>query len=187
MDADYYLPHTINDAGDGIIFSVGYGNSVSQRLFAMKTDYNGSISWPGINSPLCAVLSGKDDVTSGKFINDNLVFVWYDDRNTNGIFAQNIDGNGNVGVFTGIEKTDMQTDIVLYPNPSDVPQLLMKEHSKGRIRVFDARGSVVFEKEFNSSDNFVSLSEFKQACSGFYTVQVKTEKSVQNIRWIKNN
>ena len=183
MTADNYIPNTINDAFDGVIFSTSFGGFSAMHVFAMKLSYNGTLLWSALPVSLCAVNSNKDDLASGKFIGNNLVFAWQDDRGgSSGVFAQNISGDGNIGIVTGIKNNILSKEILLFPNPSSAPILKLKE-GKHSLMLIDASGQKLFAQEVSSP--FYYFSEFEKLSPGIYLVRVENDKVVETIKWLK--
>ena len=187
IDPVYYLPYTINDVLDGVIFSCSYGPFGNQHIIAMKVDYSGNISWPGMMTGLCSVNSNKDDVSSGLFVNDNLVFVWQDDRFGSGVFAQNINAAGVTGVLTGTSDTDIMIQSSLFPNPSVSPTIYFSSRNDGEklITVSDLRGKEILKKKIYPNENSFSLSNLKNIAAGIYLISIRSEKNSEILRWIK--
>ncbi len=184
VSPDYYLPYTISDAGNGIIFTSGYGTSVNTRLFAMKTDYSGVSQWISPNVPLCSDQNGKDDVAAGKFLNNNLVIVWEDMRNGYGVYAQNITGDGSTGLTAGVPEIK-SSDFVIYPNPGKNILLNFSSHrnDKCEITVNDITGKIIFEKQVDISQSIFSLSG-DQFQSGIYFISVRTGEGITERKWV---
>ncbi len=183
QDPDLYDPGTLNDAGDGVIFSASYGGFGNEHIFAIKTDYSANVLWGGQPVSLCAAPSNKDDISSGKFINNNLVFVWQDERNGSGIFAQNITGNGYTGIFTGISGIN-SNEFSFYPNPSNKP-LLSLSPGMHSISVSDMQGKKLFSTKTNAST--YSLSELSSLPEGIYFISIENETSRGVVQWCKTN
>lgn len=183
MSSSNYIPNTINDAFDGIIFSSSYGGFSAVHVFAMKLDYSGTLLWAAFPVSLSAVNSNKDDLASGKFVGNNLVFVWQDDRGgASGVFAQNITGDGNTGIVTGIKNNILKNRISLFPNPSSAPTLKLNEGNNS-LTLFDACGQKLFVAEIHSLT--FSFSEFENISPGIYFVRVENDQMIETIQWLK--
>jgi hypothetical protein len=176
---DYYLPYTISDAGDGVIMSAGYGSFGHVHLFAEKTDYSGNIMWPGVTAPLCAVNSNKDDVQSGKFVNNNLVFVWQDDRSGSGIYAQNIDGNGTPGIPNGIRENNI-LPYSLNHNPSTTLKINFGNDSKRQVLISDMSGRKILCESVTASVYSPRIS----VTPGLYFITITDQVSKQTLKWL---
>jgi hypothetical protein len=182
MDASLYIPNTINDVQDGIIFSCQTGNFANQHVMAVKLDYNGVAVWPGMQVSLCAVNSNKDDLASGRFVNNNLVFAWQDDRNGSGVFAQNVTGDGNTGITTGTGVSVVRGNSSVWPNPSESPHLVLHGTIE-KISLCDARGSVI--RSFGPASEDLWLPELKTLAPGIYFFLLENKDHTQILRWIK--
>jgi hypothetical protein len=180
---DLYDPRTINDAFDGIIFSTFYGPFGGMHIMAMKVDFGASLMWSGLPVPIASQNSNKDDLASGKFINNNLIFAWQDDRNGSGIFAQNVRGDGSTGLINGIQTPSLYT-VSLCPNPSSGPDLLLPGGSC-TLTVTDPLGKMILNEKTDSQKySFHTLSSLP---TGLYTIRVMLENSTHIVRWVKSN
>jgi hypothetical protein len=184
VSADYYQPYTINDDGAGAIVSCGYGTFGQVHLLAEKIDYSGNVVWPGIVAPLCAVNSNKDDVSTGKFNHNNLVFVWQDDRDTSGVFAQNIHGDGQTGIYTNI-KNPSKNKILFYPNPSQRFSISSDDLSEKQLTIYDVNGKKLFSATIPRSAVVYECDYSPVA--GFYHVIISDHNSSTNFKWIKTD
>ena len=187
IDPIYYEPNTLNDAVNGMILTTTYGGFNAQRMIAMKLDYAGATVWTNPVVSICAVSSGKDDVQSGEFINNNLVIVWFDNRNGSGIFAQNINGDGGLGIITGVNNLTSGIITKFYPNPSSAPQIFFSNSSKTNytISISDIQGKALSSFKVLSSVKTVSLNNYSNLPSGIYFVEVKNSGGREIFRWIK--
>lgn len=185
MDGNDNIPFSISDVNDGVIFTVAFGGFGAQRIFARKLDYAGMAVWPVTNVSICAAFSGKDDLSAGIYSGNSLVFVWQDDRNGSGIFAQNISSDGSTGIITGLKNLSVDHSARLYPNPSRQPVIHLTRNGGNRtISLYDFTGKLLeqyclqdSEMEFHFTNT--SLSD------GIYFVRIMEGINSQILRWIK--
>lgn len=192
MDAQQFIPNTINDVHNGVIFSCSFGGFGNQHVFAMKLDYAGNTLWSGVPVSLCAVNSNKDDLSSGLFNGNNLVFVWQDDRNGSGVFAQNITGDGQTGIITSIDYPAVVHNWSLFPNPSRMPALHQNTKSlknsstdKLRIEILDREGKILLSEFIPFSGDYSLPAETGLLPDGVYFISVNTGHAKEVVRWIK--
>ncbi len=91
-------PDGIAASADGAIIVYSEGGFGDEHLKAVRLDAEGAPVWSPTSRTLCSVNSNKDDASCGTIMNGQLVSVWQDDRVGSGIYAQNIDLDGDLGV-----------------------------------------------------------------------------------------
>ena len=184
VDPIYFNPMTIDDAGNGVIINILYGTQPGpQRLKAIKLDYSGAPVWANTSVSMCAVMSNKDEVRTGDFLNNNLVLVWQDDRNGSGIFAQNITGSGNTGIVTGMPDIS-ENNFSFYPNPSSSPVLSLSE-GVNKITISDLQGKKLFSAKVNTTS--FSINDLSSLPEGIYFISIENETKKSTVRWCKAN
>lgn len=161
VSSDYYLPYSINGVSDGLIMVYKQGGFGNQTLYAVKTDFNGLTSWPA-PVQMCSNPANKDDLYSLNISDFQIVSVWMDERNDQGIYAQNMDLYGNPGIPTSAGTLHPSEDIKLYPNPGSCNFLEWTSAQSGKIslQLVDPTGRKVMQKDFdvNSGKNTISLN-----------------------------
>lgn len=97
------LPNPIGAANltDGCLLAYEEVLFGAQSLKAMRVGIAGNPVWPGQSVTLSGVPSNKLHPSCSRYVNDQLVAVWEDDRSASGTYAQNIDLDGNIGLVTG--------------------------------------------------------------------------------------
>ena len=190
VSATYHLPMGLVDAGNGLICVYEEGSGFGTKLLkAFKADYNGSLLWsydPVVSNFPC----NHDDLSAGKFKNNQAVFVWEDDRQAIGsdlgIYTQNITGDGLFGVFTGLADSQQPGALQVYPNPSEKPQVVFSHPvaSTGLLRIFSAEGRVVYEKELDitaGNNRFQPDENFGQ---GLYQIEIISSAGRIVAKWM---
>ncbi len=187
IDPVFYKPNTLNYVNDGIIISSTFGSS-GQHIKAVKIDNDGIPLWANTSVSINATNSRKNYVQSGEFIDSNLVFVWQDDRNGFGIFAQSITGEGILRNTTGISTPNNENNILFFPNPSNSPVIYFSPTSKSKyhIQIVDILGNELASINAPDHSTYFSLNNFANLSKGIYFVSVKTDINIRTFKWIKN-
>ncbi len=187
IDPVFYNPNSFNYVNDGIIISSTYGSSGQQHIKAVKIDNDGIPLWANTSVSINATNSNKDYVQSGEFIDSNLVFVWQDDRNGSGIFAQSIAGNGILRNTTGISNLTNENNILFFPNQSNSPVVYFPLPSKSKcfIQINDLLGKELAFINVPIQSTFFSLNNFENLSRGLYFVSVNTNNNIRIFKWIK--
>lgn len=191
ISPNYYRPLAlIPAAGDLMILYQEGGGFGSQLLRAMKTDLAGNALW-GYEPTFCATPSGKDDLTAGNFSNNQVVAVWSDDRlaigSDLGIYAQNIDINGNYGALTGIEQTITDEYIRIFPNPGRRASLLVKSSTgeRAELRLYSLSGQLLHRDALNlqAGENRIQLPDTES--SEALILELQQQAGTTRLRWIR--
>jgi len=144
ISTDYYLPYSLNAVSDGLIIVYKQGGFANQTLYAIKTDFNGNLAW---TAPvlMCSNTANKDDLSTLNISSFQIVSVWMDERNDQGIYAQNMDLYGNPGITTFIPENNNSTGITVYPNPGSCNTIQAELSSAGTavLTLHDALGNQV--------------------------------------------
>jgi hypothetical protein len=177
----FYIPHTISDVHNGIVVGFGYGN-FQETYYVAKVDYNGIAAWPGVKVPLSTVNSLKDDMQAGKFLNNNLVYVWSDDRNGTGVYAQNINGDGQPGITTSVRDNNFSNSFSIYPNPSDKLNIYFSDQTQKQITITDITGRIVYNEGISPSKSFSPTLNLKE---GVYNITVIDKNGKYVGKWKK--
>jgi hypothetical protein len=186
----YYRPLALVPAAGSLMLMYQQGGTFgSQTLHAMRTDLSGVSLW-GYDPTFCATTSGKDDFTAGVFTNNQVVAVWSDDRlsigSDLGIYAQNIDLNGNYGVLTGLDATEANSGIRIVPNPGPSAELLIEsaQTEASELRIYSVNGNLLHQEilPLNAGSNrFVLPRTFP---SGTAILELKRSTGISHLRWI---
>ena len=186
ISASYFLPVGIADDGAGLIIPYVIGSFGNQLLKALRVDYSGAVLW-GYDPTISAVLSNKEDVSTGPFRNGQMILVWQDDRLDAGIYTQNIFPNGGFGPFVGLTESSLVLQPVIFPNPSSSPKLkvLADNHSACVLKITDLSGHLVYNQDAKliPGENLIRLPFY--LASGQYFLSVLYENGeIWNGRWI---
>lgn len=92
--------------------------------------------------------------------------------------------SSGVGGSTGIAKTTITEDVLVYPNPANADLFLSFEHnSKATIRVMDLQGRILLQTE--SHETLVNLN-IESLTTGIYIASIETEQGISTRKFIKN-
>ncbi|MBL0342541.1 MAG: T9SS type A sorting domain-containing protein [Bacteroidetes bacterium] len=151
VSSAYDDPSDFSITSDGIIAFYIIGNPPNQTISAIKSDFSGNLQWNGFPVNICTKNSGKDDLSVGLFVNNQVIAAWTDSRNDYGIYAQNITNDGQSGPLSAIENfSAAHTFINLYPNPFEENLSLYfsnPPNGKLTLKLFDVAGRQVWHSE----------------------------------------
>ena len=152
----------------------------------MRIGPDGFTVWSPFSTVLCSANSNKDDASCGAYINGQLVVVWDDDRQGNGVFAQNIFGDGSTG-DTAVEETSGTADVRLQMNPSDQPTLVFGPRSSGMraITVLDANGRSVWTGRRSGTEGSPVPLPTGGLAAGLYAIRISGMTGERTLRWVK--
>jgi hypothetical protein len=188
FSADLPSPDDAAATSDGAIVVYSAGGFGNEHLSAVRLDASGGAVWSPASTLLCSANSNKDDAACGTFVNGQLVAVWDDDRSGNGVFAQNILGDGTTGIATGVaEPSGTAVDLHLQMNPSDHPTLVFGRGYAGlhTIMVLDMRGSTVLTERTSVTEAALVPLRTESLAPGLYAILVDGPMGVRALRWVK--
>ncbi len=183
VSAAYHDPYGSAVTPTGIITGYVTGNPPNQTISAAKTDYNGVVQWNGNSVTICSTVSAKDDGAVGLFRNNQVVFVWQDERSGGGIYAQNISDGGVAGPQTSTIKELTSGNFILSGNPSTDLNIINLSNSQNiHIRICDIEGKLIQEYEWKSGDEI----RLQPKCiSGIYFVTLTNISITKTLTWVK--
>ena len=164
ISASYFDPADFSITSNGAIaFFYEGANSTLLELRAVKCDLNGSLSWlPGVVTVSTGGTGGAsmDDLTSGLFINNQVVAVWMDQRNDYGVYAQNITNEGLLGLSTSVSEAEDSNTFEVYPNPF-TDRIYVKTIEETAIQITDVSGKVIkIDAQFKAGFYEINTSGF---------------------------
>jgi hypothetical protein len=185
----YYEPFGGSDAGDGMIVVFSLGTFGNEHLRAVKAAYDGSLLWPG-DVAMSSVNSNKSKTSVTSFRGGQAVAVWEDDRNGGGVYAQNILGNGTLGIPTGLApRATRMAAAVVFPNPAHaILHVIHPLHDVLRVEIFDAAGRCVRKARMTSpaSPQAGQLSvPVSELAPGMYTLVVVSKDGLARSTFIR--
>jgi len=179
--SDYRTPFGIARADDGWMVAYTDGGVITQNFKVIKFDLNGNAIW---NKMISAVSSNKYDATMGAFMNDQEVVVWYDQRSGGGVYAQNITGEGNLGVVATSLENAQQSFVTVFPALAhDILFISGNEKlSAAEFRIFDVTGIEKLNPTLNAGINELNISALP---SGIYFYSIQEKGKIQSGKFCK--
>ena len=166
-DADYNNPGAMSVTSDGVIAMYSIGSFI-ETLNAVKCDFDGALMWGGDPVVLCSNASSKLNPSAGLFLNDQVVFVWADERFDKGVYAQNISNSGVLGTSSNtIAEVENKSAVFAYPNPfNDQVTVSFNDYEAGDLlEVYDLMGNKIYSTLITS--DLVTLNTAEWA-KGYY-------------------
>lgn len=190
LSASYDEPWGMQDIGNGCIIAFANGSFGSNQLRAIRIDNNGLPVWPSY-VVMSDVASSKDDGSMLRFYSNNVVVVWSDERQDRGIYAQNIDINGNLGVLTSINPAVGQAfrlDVAPIPLGADSRILLPSATDMQRLELIDMLGRTVAQRNLPGGQSSLRMDDLIPAeslSSGSYLLRCTSGKLTLTRKLIK--
>jgi len=118
------------------------------------------------------------------------VIVWADDRLDLGIYAQNINGAGQFGVFTSLDDATKLSSFRIQPNPSYElnVQFGYVTTSTLILTMTDAAGRLMYTEEIPTGTSSLRIPATQQFASGTYILKFVLSDNpahYQILRWVK--
>jgi len=190
VSATYHLPFGLADAGNGLICIYEEGSGFGTKLLkAFKTDYSGSLVWsydPVVSNFPC----NHDDLSTGRFRNNQVVFVWEDDRlnpgSDLGIYTQNMTGDGQFGNITGLENRPQPLSLQVFPNPGVNPSIVFSHPfaGTGLLRIFSTEGRLVYERDLQITAGDNRIQPIVELEEGLYQIEIVTPAGRSLGKWL---
>jgi hypothetical protein len=121
-------------------------------------------------------------------VNGQLVVVWADDRSGNGVFAQNLLGDGTTGIATALDEVAAAVgDVRLLLNPSEHPTLIFDRTASGpcTITLLDARGGTARTERIRVSEGTRVALRAEGLALGLYVIRMDGPSGIRTMRWAK--
>lgn len=131
-------------AGDGIFVSY-FINASNTSFKVLKLDFDGTVLW-GPVSLSAGSLGGKDDPVVCPGYDDGAYYTWTDNRGDGGVYAQNIQSDGTMGQYLGVEPGSVAEYLRVTPNPSRGAVSFVLGGVAGEtaiVRIYDLSGRLV--------------------------------------------
>lgn len=131
-------------AGDGIFVSYLI-NSSNTSLKVLKLSFDGTVLW-GPVSISAGSLGGKDDPVVCPGYDGGAYYTWADFRGDGGVYAQNIQADGTMGQYLGVEPGSVSEFLRVTPNPSRGAVSFVLGGAAGEtafVRIYDLSGRLV--------------------------------------------
>lgn len=178
---DYHEPFGIQRANDAWMIAYTEGSVTSQEFKVVKFDLNGNLIW---NRVISAVGSNKYDATMGNYKNDELAVVWEDERNGSGVYAQNIGGDGHLGVIATAVSDMPVFPADLFPTLAHDQIFLACDERfiNGQFRISDLNGSTMLSQSITREHSQINISALPD---GIYFYSVRNGSAVQTGKFCK--
>lgn len=199
ITAAYDEAYDMRSSGNGMIIIYAEGGFGNNQLFATKIDFTGAPMWTPITLSVSTVASNKLRVqltpVFGVAGSEQTIAVWEDERIGRGVYTQNINVDGTLGITTNILNPFYnKTDISIYPNPSASNQFLRIVSDETEfilISLYDATGRLLATSKNNElldGVNQFSLSTIfpnTKIIAGIYSVSINGKNRSNRIQFVK--
>ena len=183
---------------DGMIILYAEGLFGNQQLYATKIDMNGSPLWTPANVTLSSVASNKSRAQlTPAYISptiESVIAVWEDDRQDVGIYTQNINNDGTIGIITNVSALSASgSAAIVFPNPStDVQSLLINSTASDlvKINLYDVTGKLISNSDnqqiISGSNEFTFEELFgnTKLSPGVYTIRISGTRISENAKFV---
>ena len=187
--ATYYAAQTLRDTGTGLIITYTTNTSVLNRgLWATKLNYQAQPAWVAGPVQLSSVVSPKLGYSTLPFASGQLVNVWADQRQDDGIYAQTINDSGQLGTILGARAGQPTEPLALSPNPGLAPTLHLTAARAQTVPVVarDLTGRVVWQAEIPLQAGATAVPlEAPALAAGIYLVEATVDGTAWRGRWVK--
>ncbi len=157
---DYREPSGWADAGNGFITVYSEGTFGNEKLKAVKMDYNGSLLWNGNPVTLSAVASNKLNISVGDCVNGQVVSVFGDQRIDDGVYAQNINTNGSIGIITSLIENNISANNFSVQLINDHLKISTTVQSPYHLQLFSSVGELIInQKLIGEADIDITLAK----------------------------
>ncbi len=199
ITALYDEPYDMRAETDGMIILYAEGTFGNQQLLATKVNFTGTSVWTPATTVVSSVVSNKSraqltPVFSIIDLSNQIVAVWEDDRQDVGVYAQNINYDGTLGIQVNISSPDrQQLNAVVFPNPSGSNSFLKINSTtldEVTATMYDATGRVIGAPAFlslTSGTNEFKVNEIfrhSNLASGIYSIDIKGEKTAGRVQMV---
>jgi len=178
--AQYTEPYDWTDAGDGFITLYAQGPYGNNQMNALKMDYTGALTWT--NKNISGVASNKSNASSSNFNNGQVVFVWEDERNDRGIYAQNIGTAGVVGIATGIKTLTSILPFTISTFIADKITINSPSNELYNFSLFAIDGKLVYNRNDISGKAEIEIPNLN---NGSYVYKINSEQNTYSGNIVK--
>lgn len=198
ITAAYDEPYDMRKTSDGMIILYAEGLFGNQQLYATKIDMNGSPLWTPANVTLSSVASNKSRAQlTPAYLSptiESVIAVWEDDRQDVGIYTQNINNDGTIGIITNVSALSASgSAAIVFPNPStDVQSLLINSTASDlvKINLYDVTGKLISNSDnqqiISGSNEFTFEELFgnTKLSPGVYTIRISGTRISENAKFV---
>lgn len=185
----YYVAQTLRDTGTGLILTYSQTSySINRSLWATKLNYQAQLAWAAGSVQLSSNVSAKLNYSTLPFANGQLVNVWADQRQDDGIYAQTINDSGQLGTLLGARSGQAAELLALSPNPGLSPVLHLTAARAQTVPVVarDLTGRLVWQAEVRLRAGATAVPlEVPALAAGIYLVEAIVDGTAWRGRWVK--
>ena len=170
---DYREPSGWADAGNGFITLYAEGTFGNEKLKAVKMDYTGTLLWNSAPVAVSSVASNKLNVSVSEFVNGQTVAVWQDERTDDGVYAQNINTNGTIGITTAINEYNFSENNFSVQLMNDQLKVTSTTKSVYQLQLFSSDGRLILDKKLKDD-----VEMGIKVASGIYLYRILWEEKM---------
>ena len=198
ISATYYEAYDMRKTSDGMIILYSEGLSGNQQLHATKIDMNGTPIWTPTSVTISSVTSNKSRAQlTPAYISpsaESVIAVWEDDRQDVGIYTQNINNDGTIGILTNVTSLQGESSMAsVFPNPSaEVQSLRLNSNVNDLVKIslFDISGKLI--STANDKQVFSGLNDFSfeelfgrtKISPGVYSIKITGIRTSENTKFV---
>jgi hypothetical protein len=206
----FLKPISDNAGGAIVVWNDFRTLGIYPKIFAQRIDPNGNTLWQNDGATICSYDGSLDPVTTTDGFNGAVVAWWGARPADQNIYAQQINGNGLLGIVTDVETENLgPTNFSLdqnYPNPFNpsttirytIPNVTLSraEGSRVQLKVYDVLGNEVatlvdenkpagsYEVEFSAKGGSARGGNAYSLSSGVYFYKLQTGSFVETKKMI---
>jgi hypothetical protein len=186
---DYFAAQTLRDTGTGLILTYTQNASTLNRtLWATKLNYQAQPAWATGPVQLSSAVSSKLSYATLPFARGQLVNVWADQRQDDGIYAQTINDSGQLGTILSARAGQSAASLTLSPNPGLTPTLHLTAARAQTAPVVarDLTGRLVWQAEIPLRAGATAVPlDASTLAAGIYLVEATVDGTAWRGRWVK--
>jgi len=163
------------------------------QLFAIRIDSMGSMVWSPQQVLMAATQGTKYYPDMSDLSEDMFVVSWNENRDSpfwpeGTVYAQNISLDGKLGPMGVPFITGQESDLLLYPNPTDgVSWLKFKKPVAGMVEmeIFNPYGQRISAMSLDlESENYTIRLSAESLPSGFYLIRIRSNGEESLVKWL---
>lgn len=172
-----------------VVYYLEISTGQNRLVKGFKTDRNGNVLWGGVILSVSSATSGKGRLTGAFTSTGNSLLTWADSRvDANGVYAQELNFNGQLGVITGANQIGGRPEEFSlgqnYPNPfnpSTNIEFRIANFGFVSLKVFDLLGREVatLVNEAKPAGTYDVTFNANNLSSGVYFYQLQASEFVQ--------
>ncbi len=155
----------LRNDGEMIVFYSKTGETSESFLHAMALNQEGESVWPQSVSTISAYPSGISNVTVSDKHQEQYVLSWQDSRGDQGIYAQNMHHDGNIGIIDNQISVTEPESFSVYPNPA-VSAATINTKKAGTVTISNSQGKILLKQNAKQAETI----NFEPGTSGLYFV-----------------